>query len=182
MGRGGDGRAGGAAADGAGGQSHRLRAGWGWRMAAERGRGGSGDGGMGQRERGRLWGRDVTCLSYFSDDSAAAAAYKQREVEAGLKSVGSGSGRAHAAPALRGSACPAAGQPPLRTHPPALLLPLPGTVALPVLPAGPAALAQGKAGAGIALGAAGAGAVPDGEGGPGRSASAHPSAALRGRG
>lgn len=36
----------------------------------------------------------MTCLSYFGDASAAAAAYKQREVEAGLKRVASGSGRA----------------------------------------------------------------------------------------
>lgn len=73
---------------------HRQRAGQAWTMAAEGGQAGSGDGGMGQRERGQLWGRDVTCLSYFGDDSAAAAAYKQREVEAGLKSVASGSSRA----------------------------------------------------------------------------------------
>lgn len=76
------------------------------------GRGRRRGGGMGQKERGWLWGRGVTCLSYFGDDSAAAAAYKQREVEAGLKSVASGSSRATRllpcgeAPALqRGSLC-----------------------------------------------------------------------------
>lgn len=47
-----------------------------------------------EERAGQLWGRGVTCLSYFGDASAAAAAYKQREVEAGLKRVASGSGRA----------------------------------------------------------------------------------------
>lgn len=37
-------------------------------MAAEWEWGRSGDGGMGQREQGWLWGRGVTCLSYFGDD------------------------------------------------------------------------------------------------------------------
>lgn len=73
------GMAGGAAADGGRGQRRvasagrastcqHQRAGRGWSMAAEWEWGRSGDGGMGQREQGWLWGRGVTCLSYFGDD------------------------------------------------------------------------------------------------------------------
>jgi len=77
----------------------------------------------GTERAGRLWGRGATCLGYSGDASAAAAAYKQREVEAGLKR---GAGVRPC-----GKRLPGTGHPPRRTHPhrhrdPACPAPAPG--------------------------------------------------------